>query len=219
MSAIGQGDTPPPTTTAAPSDGAPPPTTETPAAPAPDFDRLFSRMDEMSTQQREMASQMSALLNPPEEEIEPEYYDETGEMTEEGAQALIRGLVSEQVKEALAPHEKARLVRQRDDAYEDLKEEYPELADEKIGGQVLQASIAWANKHNPDLIDKPEFVDLIEWVYKAEFRTPEAPEAEAGRRVELESAGGAGGRTQRKTPEVDWGDRIVKAAERLRPSI
>lgn len=216
MSATGQGDpAPPPETSSAPSEAAP----AAPAAPAPDFDRLYSRMDQMATQQQEMASHMAALLNPEEEYEEPDYYDETGEMTEEGAQALIRDLVSSQVQEALAPHEQARQIRQRDSAYEDLKEEFPELADEKVGGPVLQAAIAWARKHNPDLIDKPEFVDLIEWVYKAEFRTPEAPEAEQARRVELESAGGAGGRNQRKTPEVDWGDRIVKAAERLRPQI
>jgi hypothetical protein len=214
MSAPGQGDAPPPEA-AAPSEASAP-TTE--AAPAPDYDRLYSRMDQMATQQQEMASQMSALLTPEEQEEEPYYYDDEGEITEEGAQALIRDLVSTQVQQALAPHESARLVRQRDDAYEDLKEQYPELADEKVGGSVLQAAIGWANKHNPDLIDKPEFVDLIEWVYKAEFRTPEAPEQEAQRRVELESAGGAGGRG-RKQPEVDWGDRIVKAAERLRPQI
>lgn len=217
MSATGQGDSAPPPEASAPSEAAP---AAAPAAPAPDYDRLYSRMDQMATQQQEMASHMAALLNPPaEEEEEFDYYDDTGEMTEEGAQALIRSLVADQVQEALAPHEQARMIRQRDDAYEDLKEEFPELADEKVGGPVLQAAIAWAKKHNPDLIDKPEFVDLIEWVYKAEFRTPETHEAEQARRVELESAGGAGGRNQRKAPEVDWGDRIVKAAERLRPTI
>jgi hypothetical protein len=122
------------------------------------------------------------------------------------------------VQEALAPREKAALVRQRDSDYEDLKDSYPELADPKVGTQVLNAAIGWAQKHNPDLIDKPEFVDLIEWVYKSDFRTPEAPEQEAARRVELESASGAGGRASAK-PQTDWGDRIVKAAERLRPSI
>jgi hypothetical protein len=216
MSAPGQGEPAPPPEASAPSE-APAPTTE--AAPAPDFDRLFSRMDQMATQQQQMASQMSALLPSEEEEQEPYYYDDDGEMTEEGAQALIRDLVANQVQEALAPHEQARQVRQRDRAYEDLKDDYPELADEKIGGQVLAAAVGWAQKHNPDLIDRPEFVDLIEWVYKAEFRTPEAPEAEHARRVELESAGGAGGRTHQRKSEPDWGDRIVKAAERLRPTI
>lgn len=214
MSAIGQGE-PAPSEAPAP---APETTTPTaPAAPAPDFDRLFSRMDEMSTQQRQMAEQMASVLNPPEVEEEPEYYDDSGAMTEEGAQALIRDLVNAQVSEALKPQEAARLVRERDDAYEDLKDSYPELADEKIGGQVLQAAIGWAQRHNPDLIDRPEFVDLIEWVYKAEFRTEQAPAIEQARRVELESAAGGGNRPAK--PEVDWGDRIVKAAERLRPQI
>lgn len=214
MSATGQGEpAPPQEAPASAPEGAPPA-----AAPAPDFDRLFSRMDEVATTQQQMAQQMAALTNPPEiEEDLILYDDETGELTEEGAQQLIRDLVNTQVKEALAPREKAQMIRDRDSAYEDLKDDYPELADEKIGGQVLQAAISWAQRHNPDLIDRPEFVDLIEWVYKSDFRTPEAPEVEQARRVELESASGAGGR--QKKPEVDWGDRIVKAAERLRPQI
>jgi len=173
----------------------------------------------MATQQQQIAAQMAALA-PPEEEYEDEslYYDDGGELTEEGAQALIRDLVNTQVQEALAPREKAALIERRDSDYEDLKETYPELADEKVGGQVLSAAIGWAQRHNPDLIDKPEFVDLIEWVYKSDFRTPEAPEQEQQRRVELESASGAGARGRAK-PETDWGDRIVKAAERLRPQI
>jgi len=214
MSATGQGDSaPPPEAPAAAPESAPPET----AAPAPDFDRLFSRMDQMATQQRQMAEQMSTMLNPPEVDEEPILYDDTGELTEEGAQQLIRDLVNTQVQEALAPREQARLIRERDELYEDLKETYPELADEKVGAEVLQAAIGWASRHNPDLIDRPEFVDLIEWVYKSDFRTPEAPEVEQ-RRVELESGAGGGARRPAK-PEVDWGDRIVKAAERLRPTI
>jgi hypothetical protein len=213
MSAIGQGEgAPPPETPAAAPEGAPPS-----AAPAPDFDRLFSRMEEVATRQQQMATQVAALANPPEVEEEFNPYDDTGELTEEGAQQVIRDLVSAQVKEALAPQEQARLIRDRDQAYEDLKDDYPELADEKIGGQVLQAAIGWAQRHNPELIDRPEFVDLIEWVYKSDFRTAEAPEIEQARRVELEPASGSS-RAPRK-PEVDWGDRIVKAAERLRPQI
>lgn len=217
MSAIGQGEAAPPAEPSGGPEGAPP--EATPAAPGPDFDRLYSRMDEMATQQQQIAAQMAALTEPPEEyEDESLYYDDDGGLTEEGAQAAIRELVNTQVQEALAPREKAALISRRDEDYEDLKDRYPELADEKVGGQVLAAAIGWAQRHNPDLIDKPEFVDLIEWVYKSDFRTPEAPEQEQQRRVELESASGAGSRGRAK-PETDWGDRIVKAAERLRPQI
>lgn len=216
MSATGQGDSAPPPE--APDSAPETPPTETTATPPPDFDRLFTHMDQMAMRQQQMAEQLAAIANPPEPEAEFEPYDETGELTEEGAQALIRDLVHTQVQEALAPREQARLIRDRDDAYEDLKDTYPELADEKVGAQVLQAAIGWANQHNPDLIDRPEFVDLIEWVYKSDFRTPEAPEAEETRRVELESGAGGGARRAAK-PETDWGDRIVKAAERLRPQI
>ena len=62
-------------------------------------------------------------------------------------------------------------------------------------------------------------MDVIEAFFKADkyedVRKTQA--AEQPRSVVLESGSGAG-RPQRSN-EPDWGDRIVKAAERLRPSI
>lgn len=193
------------------------------AAPQPTsdgLDRVFQRMDAMAAQQAQMMETFNQLTQPYEEEEDPAvYYDDEGGLTEDGARAVIRELVQEQVDAQMAPREAARLIAERDDAYEALRDEYPELGDDAVSGPVLAAAVQWANAHNPGLIERPEFVDVIEWVYRStKFETlRQATEAEQPRPVVLESSSGAG-RGQRPN-EPDWGDRIVKAAERLRPQI
>lgn len=218
MSATGQPQTPetaPETTT---PESAPPEAPTTEAQPA-GLDRLFERMDNMAAEQRQFMESVSQQLAPPEEEEEVELYTDTGELSEDGARAILEGLVEEQLEARLAPREAARLVSERDDAYEALKDEYPDLLEPQIAERVLQRSVQWAHAHNPALIDRPEFVDVIEAFYKAEkfdeLRAAQA--AEQPRPVVLESASGARG--QARQPDTDWGERIVKAAERLKPQI
>jgi hypothetical protein len=214
--------------TGQPAEGTPPPaesgepttTTTTTEAP-PGLDKIYERMDSMAAQQREFMQSVSQQLTPAEEEEEPDpadYYGDDGSLTEEGARAVIKELVDEQVQAQLAPQEAARLIERRDDAYEALQDEYPELADPKVAEPVLQSAIAWA-QGNQGIIDRPEFVDVIEWVYThgKYHELQETQAAEQPRSVVLESAQGAARQTQQQGP--DWGDRIVKAAERLRPQI
>jgi hypothetical protein len=214
--------------TGQPTEGTPPPaesgepttTTTTTEAP-PGLDKIYERMDSMAAQQREFMQSVSQQLTPAEEEEEPDpadYYGDDGSLTEEGARAVIKELVDEQVQAQLAPQEAARLIERRDDAYEALQDEYPELADPKVAEPVLQSAIAWA-QGNQGIIDRPEFVDVIEWVYThgKYHELQETQAAEQPRSVVLESAQGAARQTQQQGP--DWGDRIVKAAERLRPQI
>jgi hypothetical protein len=224
MAAQGQpgAETAPETTTAAP-DGGPIEEATTDAQPG-GLDRLYDRMDQMAGQQRQMLESLQRALTPEEEEAEAELgpedlYTETGDLTEDGARALIRDLVNEQVEAQLAPREQARLVEQRDDAYEALKDEYPELKDERIGAQILNRAVEWANAINPQLIERPEFVDVIEAFYKAdrydERATQEA--AELPRPVVLESA--QGGRPSTRQPDVDWQKRVIEAAQKDAPRI
>ena len=216
MSATGQDPAP----ESAPESTTPETTPETTPTTAPDLglDRLYSQMDRMAAQQREFMESVSQQLAPPEDEEEVEFYTDTGELSEDGARAILQGLVEEQLEARLAPREAARLVNERDDAYEALKDEYPDLLNPQIAERVLNRSVQWAHAHNPALIDRPEFVDVIEAFYKAEkfdeLRAAQA--AEQPRPVVLESANGARAQTQ---PGVDWGERIVKAAERLKPQI
>jgi len=186
------------------------------------LDRIYERMDEMAGQQRQFLTSLQQAMTPAEaeEEVdEADFYTPDGDLTEDGARALISDLVNEQVEAKLAPREAARLVRERDESYDALKDEYPDLQDEKIAQKVLDRALGWAHQHNPALIDRPEFVDVIEAFYKAERfdELRQADPAQQPRGVVLESAQGAA-RPQQQ-PQVDWGDRIVKAAERLRPQI
>jgi hypothetical protein len=199
--------------------------TDTPTTEAPQsdgLDRLYSRMDEMAATQREFMESVAQQLRPPEEEEdEADYYDDTGEMTEAGARAFIKELVDEQVQAQLGPREARRLVEQRDDAYEALKDEYPELADEKTAGPVLQAAIAWARENGlEEIIDRPQFVDVIEWhhVQNLHHAHREASDEAPPRSVVLESASGAA-RQQRQPTEPDWQKRVIEAAQADGPRI
>jgi hypothetical protein len=209
----------------APVEGAAPATpeiTETtaPPPPAPDFDRIYERMDEMSAQQQRIAEQLGQVgerIPAPEEEL-PEFYDETGELTEDGVRAVVNDYVNEQIEARMAPREAQQLTEQRDEEWEALKESVPEFADAKYAQEVIGQAAAWAHAHNPGLIDRPEFVDVIEWVHKVrKYDESAAAQTPAGPGVVLESAQGAA--QPSKGSDVDWSDRIVKAAERLRPQI
>jgi hypothetical protein len=206
----------------APTEAEAPSAPEAPAVPAPDqgLDRLFARMDEIAGQVSGIAGRVDGItqLVTPEEE-QAEFYEDDGTLTEDGARALIQQMVDERVQEQLAPREQARLIEQRDDAFEALREQYPELQDEATANRVLAAAIRWANNVNPEIIDRPEFVEIIEAFHKSERYDGMAAEQAAAqpRPVVLES--GTGGNRQQQPNEPDWGDRIVKAAERLRPQI
>src|SRR5262245_25243256 len=132
MSAQGQ-EPVAPTTPEAPAPEAAPP----PAAPAgPDLNQIYTRMEDMAAQQRAIVEHLTAV---PEDEVEEEYeyYTDDGGLTEDGARALIRGLVDEQVEARMAPRERQAMIAQRDDAFEALREEYPELQDEAVVRRVL----------------------------------------------------------------------------------
>jgi hypothetical protein len=192
-----------------------PATTETPSAPGSDgLDRLYARMEEMTAQQRQVVDSLTQLQQPPEDEPEVDFYDDEGGLTEDGARAMIADLVHEQVETQLAPREQARMVEMRDDAFEALKDEYPDLQDAKVAQPILERAIRWAMGVDERIIERPEFVDVIEQFYKADqFESMRAQQqAEQPRPVVLEGAGGAG-RTTRGPQEPDWQQRVIEAAK------
>jgi len=200
------------------------PAAETAAAPPEGaqpagLDRVYEQMEAMAAGQKQMLDALTQITAPPEEEDEPEFdpsefYDETGEMTEEGARALISDMVDQRVEKVMAPREAARLVRERDDLFEALKDEYPQLQDEKIANEVIQKALGWAHTHNKGLIERPEFVDVIEWIYRSEHGSApseDEEEPQPGRTVVLEGASGA--RRESKPQQVDWQKRVIDAAQ------
>jgi hypothetical protein len=129
--------------------------------------------------------------------------------------------VGEVLQQELSKRDAARMVDEREDAFEALREEIPALQDDKLAARLVRDAAAYLESNGQQaLIDTPMFVDLIEDRYKRELyeaRVSEERDGESGREVVLESASGASQPTGKK--EQDWGDRIVKAAQSLRPQI
>lgn len=185
---------------------------ETPSAtPAPDFDRIYERMDQMSAQQQQLAEQFGQAFASPEEE-EPDYYDETGDLTEDGIRSVVSAFVDERLEAAMAPRERAAAIDSRDNEWEALKAQFPELENRELANAVIGDALAWANNHNPELIDRREFVDVIEWVYRArKYEEFSQAQQAAEPQVVLESAAGAARPT--KSQGIDWQQRIIDAAQ------
>jgi hypothetical protein len=173
-----------------------------------------------------MAEQLAELYGAPEEEPEEEFsdgdlYDDDGELTPEGAQKLIDQRVDERLEARLSKRDAARALEEREDAFDALREEVPALQDDKLAARLVRETAEWCQRSgNERLINTPEFVDLVEdRYYRESYHERAAAEREdrEDREVVLESASGASQPSSKKEP--DWGDRIVKAAQRLRPDI
>ena len=205
-----------------------PETTETQEAPdwlAP----IQERMDELRDQNLALQQYVGGLYQTDDDDeyedddepylAEEDMLDEEGQITPEAAQALIAGVVGEQLDSRLSERDAIDAIEVRNDAYEDLCEEYPDLSDPDIARPlVLGLAAELEQSGNGYVVDTPQFVDLIERTYKAmQYDERAAQEQPARRGVVLES--GQGAALGDSSQDVDWGDRILKAAERLRPQI
>lgn len=198
-------------------------TTEAPQESGPPewLGPIQERMEAMSAQQAQIAEQFSQALTPEEEEYElPIYDDDTGELTEDGVRAVVNDYVREQIDAQMAPREAALLKDQRDDAFEALKDEYPELQDQGVVGPLIDAAFRRAQAIDPALIERPEFVDLIEdaFIRSKYNEVRSAQQTDGQREVVLESASGAS-RAQKAPKEVDWQQRVIDAAKASNPRI
>lgn len=204
------------------------PQEKSPEGPPEWMGPITERMNELGEQTGQMAEQIAGLYGAPEEyeeeaepEVEPDPYDEDGELTPEGAQQIIDQRVDERLNSALSQRDAARALEAREDAFEALRDEIPALQDDKTAARLVREVAADLDAHGHEaVIETPLFVDLIEQRYKSEQfeqRASAEREQDPGREVVLESA--AGGGAPSKSTEIDWGERIAKAAERLRPSI
>jgi hypothetical protein len=120
-------------------------------------------------------------------------------------------------------------VEDRDLAFDDLRESMPLLQDDRTARELIERATRRAvrlchqlGRDPEDLIGTPDFVRIIEAETLAHIgrqaRAREHRETSgASREVQLESAAGAGAPPRSKEP--DWGERIVAAAERVRPKI
>lgn len=216
--------------TATPQEGTatPPeaPATSTASEPPEWLSQIQERMDQQGAQMQQL---VDGLYQPVEEEeddsqqrlSDDELYDDDGDYTPEGARQVVSELIAEQLNAAMSKRDTDEAYQLRELAFEDLRERTPALKDDKYAAQLANAAADWAEAAGvPGLVGRPEFVDLIEHMHKSgQFDERAASEtSETERDVVLEPGSGSSASRQ-KQPEIDWGERIVKAAERLRPSI
>jgi hypothetical protein len=200
-------------------------TPEIPAEPPAWLGPIEQRMAELRDQNVEMAERLSALTAEPEQDEdeflpEDEWYDEDGELTPEAAQQIVDQRVREAVGQILSERDASEALDMRELAFDELRERIPALQEDAYATQLVrdvaddltEAGLAAA-------IETPVFVDLIEREHKArQFDERMTAEDEPQQRVVLEAAGGSS-RAQQSKQETDWGERIQKAAERLKPQI
>jgi hypothetical protein len=141
---------------------------------------------------------------------------------------FIRAALDRRLDEA----ETEEAIAERDADFDELRREYPELLAGDGALPIVWRAQQIANSIHPDLVNRPEFVDLIEAVTKtailegSEGRTFEPPrrqepsEHERYRRpVTLEGAGGGSGPTRQESEDERWQTAVVAAARRIRPDL
>jgi hypothetical protein len=214
----------------APADGGTPeaPPQETapePAGPPEWATSMAEKLDELGQTTSQLGEQFAHLQQPEydddgfEEEQAPDYYDDDGDLTEDGARHLIGQEVDTRVNAILSERDAARALEDREDAFDALRDEIPALADEKLAQRLVHDTVEWCLRSgNEHLIERPEFVELIEdRFYREQYLASQQNGEEGEREVVLESAAGAA--PARKKDEVDWGQRVLDAANRLQPGI
>lgn len=185
---------------------------------------IQERMDELGDSTSRLAEQVAGLQytddDDYDEDEDDDLYTDDDERQARREQREAFELIGGVVDERLAQQNYAAALDAGEEAWEMLRDEIPELADEKTARQYVGEVAEWCERVGAEhLIGTAEFVDLVEQRYRQ--GNPAAAAADGGesgqREVVLESAGGASAPSGSNEP--DWGQRIVDAAERLRPQI
>ena len=212
---------------------------------APEWlDPIVQRMDELG----ETTAQLAQALQPAYSGYDDDEYGDDADLSDEeyadleaelgdeldeiDAEALDgdegdEGDGIERLAEALQSrfrrHEDQRdAFEDREDAFEELRESLPLLQNEQTARRIVGRARDLAMNWDPDLVERPQFVDLIRLVALAGIaeqvreREREAPDP---RIVQLEAASGAVPRPDTRDQSAVIGDRIVAAARRMRPEI
>ncbi len=164
-------------------------------------DPIMARLDQLSESiapLHEMYQSFQAQNQEPEEEEYDEYpLDEDDEgYDQQEAQRALQQMIEEGVQKKLEPHLQEQALDKRDQMLAGLEQQYPNLGDEKVaravidGARRMAAEIGLPN----DVEQRPEFVRLMELVYKAntaDERAAQETPAGSTPRVALEQNGGA----------------------------
>ena len=181
---------------------------------------IEERMNELRDQNVALAEHIASLTGgQEEEEDEFDLYDDDGDLTPEAAQAIIDQRVTEAVNSRWSEQQATEALNLRDVAFDELRDRVPALQDDKVATHlVTEVAAELRDAGYEAIVETPLFVDLIEQRHKAtQFDERAASEQPPQRGVVLES--GAGAAPQQRQEEEDWGERILKAAERISPKI
>ena len=143
------------------------------------------------------------------------------EQGEQDEQPDIFDLIDRSVDRHAQAIDAQHALLDRDEDFAELREAIPILQDEQIARAVVNRATDLAEAWDPSIIETPAFVDLIELVAKAVVgdRAVGREQPAGIPRLQLESAQGAEQRTPPPADSDYWGDKIVQAAQRLRPQI
>jgi hypothetical protein len=167
------------------------------------LDRLHERMEQMSTQQRSMLEQLAAAGY----DISDLTSDETpdGDVLDE-LDTVLTDAVDRRLDAAEAEDEAEILVAARDVDFDDLRDRLPMLQDDATAQSIVsRACELCAQWGQPELMDTPDFVTVVEQVAMASYADPSVanptpPQSPApgngtgyqgGNNVQLEAAAGA----------------------------
>jgi hypothetical protein len=226
-----------------------------PSGPDPDYEPapawlepITDRMEELADQNYAIAQELAAQRGD-EDEGEDYYEDEYGaenadddyefvdpddageDLGSDFIPADLFGLVDHALDNRLAMADAEQAIEQRDQLFDALRAEFPDLLSGERGLEIVWRANGIAEAISPGLVETPAFVQLIAAVAKSELleeaqgyeSRPPPPRRErsanGSRPLELEAAGGGSGPTMRPSEDEHWQQRVIDTAKRLRPDI
>jgi hypothetical protein len=204
-------------------DNAPEVTETTPEGPPEWLGPIQQRMEEQAEQMAQMNDAISGLYygdDDDDDDEEPVEYDSDEDAEAAAARKFVGDEVESRVEARFAKEKAERALDERNALFAELQNEIPALQDPKYARELVTAAAQKLKDHGLDAaINTPYIVEVIEDMHnlKAGLEDRAGQEGQAPEKdVVLESGSGAAPQQQE---EEDWGDRIVKAAEALRPTI
>jgi hypothetical protein len=180
--------------------------------------RIDSRLEEMSRTIQELA-QRPVYEPQAEEDDEDPYPLEEGEdgFDEQEAQRFLQELVDKQVAERLQPLQQQQANEKRDQAYDKLKQDFPEFENEDVARKYIGLAVSDLEDLNPAAIEDHRLVKWAEKLYKADKADERAAqETPPQRTTSLESSGGA---APSENDGEDLQDRLIRAYQQSHTQI
>ena len=194
---------------------------------------INERMEELTEQSRQMQDAIGGLYYEDEPgEYEDGYElddaelaqfgiadDEDEDYAEENPVDTFYTAARDHFGELDRQQEIAQATEEGEDALDELREQYPILQDERFAAELVNRAAQHHAKDDPHLLDRVGLVrqverELLAYAYDLAVEQQQQPERE----VMLESASGSV--PQQASSDGDyWGDRVVSAAQKLRPTI